>query len=611
MLDLKYRTKFTFAALPRTQRGQPLVLGSDPKGSNFLYANGNSVVIRNIENPEYADIYTEHSCVVNVAKYSPSGFYIASGDISGKIRIWDTVNKEHILKNEFQPICGPIKDIAWSPDSQRIVVVGEGRERFGHVIMAETGTSVGEISGQSKAINSCDFRPTRPFRIITGSEDNTIAIFEGPPFKFKMTKQEHTRFVQAVRYSPDGRYFASAGFDGKIFLYNGLTSELVCEIGDPAHKGGVYAVAWKPDGSQLLSCSGDKTCRLWDLDSKKLLTEFEMGNSLEDQQVSCLWQKDFLLSVSLCGNINYLDLNNPSKPLRIIKGHNKPITALGLGDDCNIIYTASHDGIITSWNSESGVNDRVLGNGHGNQINGIDSSADFLYTIGIDDTIRKICLKSNAFTDYKVKLTSQPKGLTIFRDVELIVVVCLKEISLIKDETVILTITIPYEANCVSSNAETLEIAVGGNDQKLHIYKVNDQKLDLQIELDHLGVVTDCCYSPNHKYLAACDSHRRVVLYSVGEYKLSHNKEWGFHNARINTISWSPNSLFVASGSLDTNIIIWSVVVPNKHLIIKNAHPQSQITRLAWLDNNTLVSTGQDCNTKLWEIDDISSAKII
>lgn len=51
--------------------------------------------------------------------------------------------------------------------------------------MAETGTSVGEISGQSKPINSCDFRPIRPFRLITGSEDNTIAVFEGPPFKFK------------------------------------------------------------------------------------------------------------------------------------------------------------------------------------------------------------------------------------------------------------------------------------------------------------------------------------------------------------------------------------------------------------------------------------------
>lgn len=73
-----------------------------------------------------------------------------------------------MLKNEYQPIAGPIKDISWSADNQRMVAVGEGRERFGHVFMSETGTSVGEISGQSKPINSADFKPTRPFRIVTG-----------------------------------------------------------------------------------------------------------------------------------------------------------------------------------------------------------------------------------------------------------------------------------------------------------------------------------------------------------------------------------------------------------------------------------------------------------
>lgn len=41
--------EFIYATLPRTQRGQPIVLGSDPKGKNFLYCNGNSVIIRNID----------------------------------------------------------------------------------------------------------------------------------------------------------------------------------------------------------------------------------------------------------------------------------------------------------------------------------------------------------------------------------------------------------------------------------------------------------------------------------------------------------------------------------------------------------------------------------
>ncbi|XP_069967180.1 actin-interacting protein 1 [Bactrocera oleae] len=600
-----YQNKFIYATLPRTQRGQPIVLGGDPKGKNFLYTNGNSVIIRNIENPAIADVYTEHSCAVNVAKYSPSGFYIASGDASGKIRIWDTVNKEHILKNEFQPIGGPIKDIAWSQDNQRIVIVGEGRERFGHVFMTETGTSVGEISGQSKPINSCDFRPARPFRIVTGSEDNTIGVFEGPPFKFKMTKQEHSRFVQAVRYSPDGKFFASAGFDGKVFLYDGANSDLIGEFGSPAHKGGVYAVAWKPDSTQLLTCSGDKTCRLWNVETRELITEFVMGTTVDDQQVSCLWQGAHLLTVSLSGNISYLNVDDPSKPLRVIKGHNKPITVLGLSDDRSTIYTGSHDGVVTNWNSGSGVNDRISGAGHGNQINGIVAWGDFVYTCGIDDSLRQISVESNSYTDYVVKLNCQPRGLAIFRNENIIALACVKELTLVQDNKKVFSLPIKYEASSISANPEKLDVAVTGDDHKVHVYTLKGTTLEEKIELQHLGPVTDCSYSPDNKYLVACDANRKVILYAVEEYNLAHNKEWGFHNARVNTVAWSPNSLLVASGSLDTTIIIWSVANPAKHTIIKNAHPQSQITRLVWLDNNTVISTGQDCNTKVWEVETI------
>ncbi|KAH8270481.1 hypothetical protein KR018_010581 [Drosophila ironensis] len=600
-----YENKNTYATLPRTQRGQPIVLGADPKGKNFLYTNGNSVIIRNIENPAIADVYTEHSCAVNVAKYSPSGFYIASGDASGKIRIWDTVNKEHLLKNEFQPIAGPIKDISWSPDNQRIVAVGEGRERFGHVFMSETGTSVGEISGQSKSINSADFRPARPFRIVSGSEDNTIAVFEGPPFKFKMTKQEHSRFVQAVRYSPDGKYFASAGFDGKVFLYDGVSSDLVGEFGSPAHKGGVYALAWKPDSTQLLTCSGDKTCRLWQTESRELVAEFIMGTTVDDQQVSCLWQGDNLITVSLSGVITYLNVADPSKPLRVVKGHNKPITVLGLSDDRSTIYTGSHDGVVTNWNSGSGTNDRITGTGHGNQINGIAAWGDFVYTCGIDDSLRQFSVEGNSYTDYVVKLNCQPRGLAILRSENIIALACIKELTLVQDQKKIFSLPIKYEASSIAVNADTFDVAVGGDDQKLHIYSLKGGVLEPKVELDHLGAVTDVSFSPDQKYLVASDAHRKVVLYSVEEYKPAHNKEWGFHSARVNTVAWSPNSLLVASGSLDTSIIIWSVANPAKHTIIKNAHPQSQITRLVWLDNNTVISTGQDCNTKVWHVETI------
>lgn len=42
-------TETVFASLPQMERGVAKVIGGDPKGNNFLYTNGKSVIIRNID----------------------------------------------------------------------------------------------------------------------------------------------------------------------------------------------------------------------------------------------------------------------------------------------------------------------------------------------------------------------------------------------------------------------------------------------------------------------------------------------------------------------------------------------------------------------------------
>lgn len=78
----------------------------------------------------------------------------------------------------------------------------------------------------------------RVFKIISLHEITSIRFITNG-----FLPQDHTKFVQSVRYSPDGEKYATGGFDGKIFVYNGKDAELIKEMGSPAHKGGVYAVS--------------------------------------------------------------------------------------------------------------------------------------------------------------------------------------------------------------------------------------------------------------------------------------------------------------------------------------------------------------------------------
>lgn len=237
--------------------------------------------------------------------------------------------------------------------------------------------------------------------------------------------------------------------------------------------------------------------------------------------MSCLWQNQHLLTISLSGFVNYLDVNNPSKPLRILKGHNKPITVLTLSEDRQTIYTGSHDGFVTNWNTETGENDRIEGLGHGNQINGIKQNKENLYTCGIDDSVKVINVEGNAYTDQSIKLDSQPRGMDILKEENTVVVGSVNELAVLQNNSKVSTLKVNYEPSSVSVSPRS-HVAVGGAmDNKVHIYELKGTTLVPLMELDHLGPVTDVAYSPDDQHLVACDANRKVILYAVPEYKVS------------------------------------------------------------------------------------------
>lgn len=604
---MPHELKHVFASLPQMERGVAKVIGGDPKGNNFLYTNGKCVIIRNIENPAIADIYTEHAHPVTVAKYAPSGFYIASGDASGKVRIWDTTQKEHLLKYEYTPISGKIKDIAWTEDSKRMAVVGDGREKFGAVFLWDTGSSVGEVSGHSKLINSVDIRQKRPYRLATASDDTTGSFFEGPPFKFKFTILDHNQFVNCVRFSPDGSRMVTAGADGQIFVYDGATGERVGSLGgEKAHKGGIYAVSWSPDSSQLISASGDKTVKLWDVGAGTAVTTFNMGTDVADQQLGCLWQKDHLLSISLSGYINYLDKNNPERPIRTVKGHTKSIQCLTVHKSGGrpYIYSGSHDGHINYWDADTGDNDCFAGKGHSNQVSKmVTNEADELATCSMDDTLRYTNINKKEYSASDVvKMDFQPKSLQVAPG-GLSLAVCIGQIVLLKDKKKVFTLdNLDYEPEVGVIHPGGSTAAVGGADGKVHLYSIQGNTLkDEGKTVEVKGPVTDMAYSNDGAYLAVIDERKVATALTVADNYSVKNEFYG-HHAKPVTLAWSPDNEHFATGGMDMLVFIWTVGDADTRMKLPDTHRLHHVSGLAWVDEHTLVTASHDASIKQWTI---------
>jgi WD40 repeat protein len=90
--------------------------------------------------------------------------------------------------------------------------------------------------------------------------DQTLPLQGGCLRDMKEDTQEG--YIDAVNFSPDGKFLVTASRDGTVFIRRSGTWEKVKSL--TGHQGEVYFAAYSPDGKFVVSAGNDKRVIVWE-----------------------------------------------------------------------------------------------------------------------------------------------------------------------------------------------------------------------------------------------------------------------------------------------------------------------------------------------------------
>ena len=277
------KTPPTSAGLPKSVKNSFRSVAVTPDGKLILAGTfeGKLYVWEADKPGDMPRIMPAHSSVLNSITVSPSGQWFVTGGADGQMFLW-TMAQQQFNKTRIDSVPAKINSVALNPKGETLVYAcsnGELRScrihavvQTGHLNPLIQASAATVIFRAADPLISIVFSPDGK-SLAAGDSKGTIRIWKTPGMSEspELLIGRHSTGITCLAYSPDGKVLASCGYDGMVkFGSTDASNGKFVTAG--RHELWAYGLAYIVHGTKLVSCSADKTIRLFSCSCEQMAT---------------------------------------------------------------------------------------------------------------------------------------------------------------------------------------------------------------------------------------------------------------------------------------------------------------------------------------------------